>query len=134
MPARICYGVDLGTNFICPWKKDEFEQWTLIYHEGIAPETLEAMTERELELLCDDMPFELVIYVSKGEQGCILCLKNGVVGRDYPMMFTPSNLSVNIRDITQLETLYDAICEAIGENDADQFRRQHRWWLVNEWG
>ena len=131
--ARICYGINLGINFNCPWERDEFERWVLIHHEGIAPETLENMTDRELEILGDDMIFELVTYVSKGEQGCILCLKDGVVGRDYPIMFDPVNLDINIRDVTYLEMLYDTICEAVEESEASQLARRHRWWLVTEW-
>jgi len=132
MPARICYGINLGINFNCPWEQDEFERWVLIHHEGIAPETLEAMTDRELEIMGDDMLFELVTYVSKGERGCILCLKDGVVGRDHPIMFIPTDLDLTIRDVTYLEMLYDTICEAVEENEANQLARRHRWWLVTE--
>lgn len=133
MAARICYGINLGINFNCPWRQDEFEHWVLIHHEGIALETLEAMTDRELDILGNDMLFELVTYVSRGEQGHVLCLKDGVMERDYPMPFIPADLDPNIRDMTYLEMLYDTICEAVEESEATQLGRRHRWWLVTEW-
>jgi len=130
---RICYGINLGTNFNCPWGRDEFEHWVLIHHEGIALETLEAMTDRELEIMGEDMLSELVTYVIRGSQGFILCLKDGITGRGHPEPFTPGDLDINIRDVTYLEMLYDTICEAVDESESSQLGRRHRWWLVEEW-